>query len=156
MRPPLAVWQDRTEVSFILCVLPWKWSCLQCGRQGFDPWVFKIPWRKEWQATAVFLPGEFHGQSSLVGYSPRAMGSQRVRHDWAINTLFILHSYFVCTYIYIYIYTHTHIQSQSHCYILAKYVLTYWVLLPRDSVDFLPLWRSGVTNRDFFTVSHMI
>ena len=35
-----------------------------------DPWVEKIPWRKEWQPTPVFLPREFHGQRNLVGYSP--------------------------------------------------------------------------------------
>ena len=39
-------------------------------RYGFDPWVRKIPWRRIWQLTPVFLPGESHGQSSLVGYSP--------------------------------------------------------------------------------------
>ena len=33
----------------------------------FDPWVGKIPWRREWQPTPVFLPGEFNGQKSLVG-----------------------------------------------------------------------------------------
>ena len=32
--------------------------------------VGKIPWRKEWQPTPVFLPGESHGQRSLVGYGP--------------------------------------------------------------------------------------
>ena len=37
---------------------------------GFDPWVGKIPWRREWQATPVFLPEEFHGHRNLVGYSP--------------------------------------------------------------------------------------
>ena len=36
----------------------------------FDLWVRKIPWRKEWQPTAVFLSSEFQGQRSLVGYSP--------------------------------------------------------------------------------------
>ena len=36
----------------------------------FDPWVEKIPWRRKWQPTSVFLPGEFHGQRILVGYSP--------------------------------------------------------------------------------------
>ena len=55
--------------------LPWwlRWYriCLQCRRLGFDPWIGKIPWRREWQPTAVFLPREFHGQRSLVGYSPR-------------------------------------------------------------------------------------
>ena len=40
---------------------------------GFDPWVEKIPWSREWQPTPVFLPGEFHGQGSLAeGYSPGA------------------------------------------------------------------------------------
>ena len=39
-------------------------------RLGFDPWVGKIPWRRKWQSTPVFLPGESHGQKSLVGCSP--------------------------------------------------------------------------------------
>ena len=39
-------------------------------RCGFDPCVRKIPWRRPWQPTPVFLPGESHGQRSLVGYSP--------------------------------------------------------------------------------------
>ena len=39
-------------------------------REGFHPWVGKIPWRRAWQPTPVFLPGEFHGQRSLTGYSP--------------------------------------------------------------------------------------
>ena len=43
---------------------------LQCRRYGFDPWVGKIPWRRAWQPTPVFFPGEPHGQRSLVGYSP--------------------------------------------------------------------------------------
>ena len=37
---------------------------------GFNPWVGNIPWRRKWQSTPVFLPGESHGQRSLVGYSP--------------------------------------------------------------------------------------
>ena len=36
----------------------------------FDPWIGKIPWRRKWQPTPVFLPGTSHGQRSLVGYSP--------------------------------------------------------------------------------------
>ena len=35
---------------------------------GFDSWVGKIPWRREWQPTPIFLPGEFHGQKSLEVY----------------------------------------------------------------------------------------
>ena len=42
----------------------------QCRKPGFDPWVGKIPWRKERLPTPVFWPGEFHGQRSVVGYSP--------------------------------------------------------------------------------------
>ena len=41
---------------------------LQCRIPEFDPWVGKIPWRRECLPTPVFLPGEFHGQRSLVGY----------------------------------------------------------------------------------------
>ena len=35
----------------------------------FSPWVGKVPWRRKWQPTPVFLPGEFHRQRSLVGHS---------------------------------------------------------------------------------------
>ena len=41
----------------------------QCRTLGFDPWVRKIPWRREWQPTPAFSPGESHGQRSLAGYS---------------------------------------------------------------------------------------
>ena len=50
---------------------------------GFDPWSRRIPWRREWLATAVFLPAEFHGQGSLVGYSSWGC---RVGHIWVTNT----------------------------------------------------------------------
>ena len=42
----------------------------QCRRCGFDPWVRKIPWRRKFQPTPVFLLGESYGQRSLAGYSP--------------------------------------------------------------------------------------
>ena len=41
------------------------------GDQGSIPVSERFPWRREWLPTPVFLPGEFHGQSSLVSYSPR-------------------------------------------------------------------------------------
>ena len=67
--------------------LPWwlsgKESACQCRRHEFNPWVGKIPWRKNWQPTPVFLPGKSHGQRSLVGYSP--WGCKRVGHDLAIK-----------------------------------------------------------------------
>ena len=48
---------------------------------GFDPWIRKIPWRREWLLTPVFLPRKSHGQRSLVGYSP--WDGKRVGHDLA-------------------------------------------------------------------------
>ena len=56
--------------------LPWWFTQLRSGlqcrrlRPGFDPWIGTIPWSRKWQPTPVFLPGEFHGQRSLVGCSP--------------------------------------------------------------------------------------
>ena len=50
-----------------------KEPAYQCKRHkkcGFNPWVREIPWRRKWQPTPVFLPGECHGQRSLVGYNP--------------------------------------------------------------------------------------
>ena len=53
-------------------------QCRRHKRRGFDPWVRKIPWRRAWQPTPVFLSGETLGQRSLVGYSPWVC---RVEHD---------------------------------------------------------------------------
>ena len=53
--------------------LRWESVCLQCRRHGFNPWVGKIPRRREWKPTPVFLPG----QINLVDLG--SMGSQRVR-----------------------------------------------------------------------------
>ena len=47
-----------------------KESSCRCKSHGFNPWVGKIPWRREWQPTPVFLPGKSHAQRSLVGGSP--------------------------------------------------------------------------------------
>ena len=47
-----------------------KQSACQCRRWGFNPWVRKIPWRRKWQPTPAFLPGKFHEQRNLEGYSP--------------------------------------------------------------------------------------
>ena len=50
----------------------------------------------KWQPTPVFLPGEFHGQRSLVGYSPRG---GKVRHNWATNThIYTLELPLICTH----------------------------------------------------------
>ena len=76
--------------------LPWwlsgKESFCHCRRYGFNPWVRKIPWRRKWQPTPVFLSGESHGQRSLAGYNP--WGHQRVGHDLATKQP--LAKYHVC------------------------------------------------------------
>ena len=60
-------------------VAQWERIYLQCRRHSFHPWVWKIPWRREWQPTPVFLPGKSQGQRSLADYDP--WGCKRVRHD---------------------------------------------------------------------------
>ena len=77
--------------------------CLQCRsdrRLRFDSWVRKIPWRRTWQATPVFLPIQSRQQKSLVGCS------HRVRlncSDLACIHIYICMYVCVCIYIYIYI-----------------------------------------------------
>ena len=45
-------------------------NLVQCRRPGFDPWLRKIPWRREWLRTPVFSPGKSHRQRSLAGSNP--------------------------------------------------------------------------------------
>ena len=65
--PPLTGWVARI--------------CLQGRRPWFDSWVGKIPWRRTWQVTPVFLPGEFPWTEVPGGL--HSMGLQRVRHNGA-------------------------------------------------------------------------
>ena len=60
---------------------------LQCGRPGFNPWVGKIPWRRECLPTPVFWPGEFHGL-----YSP-----QGGKESTQLSDFYSLHFVFICT-----------------------------------------------------------
>ena len=45
-------------------------QCRRCKRHRINSWVGNTPWRRKWQPTRAFLPGNFHGQRSLAGYSP--------------------------------------------------------------------------------------
>ena len=80
---------DGSEVKASACICP------QCGRARFNPWIGKMPWRRKWQPTPVFLPGESHGWRSLVGYSPLG------RKEW--DTTELLHFHFqegsVCSFL---------------------------------------------------------
>ena len=115
-------WRDMTYVHSFNVLYYYLWASqvaqwlkkknkptCQCRRCGFDPWVGKIPWRRKWQPTPIFLPGKFHGQESLEGYSP--WGHKRFGHNktiiicvFLINKNFIwinqFHSYYQRSFIF--------------------------------------------------------
>ena len=104
-----------THTPFLSMGLP-KWlsgkeSACQCRRQGFDPWVRKIPWRRERQPTPVLLPGEIPWTEGAGGL--QSMGSWRAVHDWA------------------HIHTHTYPQVPRYAlyssFIQQMLIDTYWI-----------------------------
>ena len=75
----------------------WLRTCLpmQCRRhkrRGFDPWVGKIPWRRKWQPTPVFLPGKSYGQGSLAGYSPWGCTDSDMTEQLTLSLFFLFPS----------------------------------------------------------------
>ena len=77
----------------------------------FDPWVGKIPWRRKWQPTPILLPGKFHGQRSLVGYSPWN------RKELPLSFPFLFH-----------LSTEYHI-THIHCLCVMQYRLGYTIVM---------------------------
>ena len=72
-------------------------------RCGFHPWVRKIPWRREWQSTSVFLPVKSYGQRSLVGYSPWGhKESDMTEHKYVGIYLCVCVCVYVCVCVHIY------------------------------------------------------
>ena len=60
-------------------------QCRSHRRPRFDAWVGKIPWRRKWQPTAVFLPGKFHGQRSLWGHKESdSTEHARIVKEWSV------------------------------------------------------------------------
>ena len=57
-----------------------------------DPWVGKMPWRRKWQPTPVFLPGKSHGQRSLVGYTVHGVTKSWTRLRAQVCTVFKISS----------------------------------------------------------------
>ena len=105
------LWSKWNKPTSVVCIhlysldpwwLRWYRICLQCGRPRFSPWVRKIPWRRKWQPASVFLPGEFHGQKSLAGYSPwDQKGSDKT--EWLTLSLSHLFSIYLCIYLFTYL-----------------------------------------------------
>ena len=68
-----------------------KESTCNAGGLGSIPSAGKIPWRREWSPTPVFLPGELHGQRSLVGYSlcrKEPDSTERLTHTHSVQVAF--------------------------------------------------------------------
>ena len=75
-----------------------EFAC-NAGETGFDPWVGKMPWRRKWLLIPVFFLGEFHGQRSLVGYSPWGHIESDMTERLTLNT-WQLYGYAIYLFIY--------------------------------------------------------
>ena len=111
-----------------LLLFPWwlsgKESACQCRRhrrRGFDPWVWKIPWRKAWQP---FLPRKSHGQRRLVGYSlwghkesgttEHGENTHTPSHTYLLKVVCPPKSAFLEGELHIHTHTHTHTHTQNY------------------------------------------
>ena len=90
-----------------------------CGRLGFDPWVRKIPWRREWLFTPVFWPGELHGL-----YCPRCRKESDMTEPLSLSLSFMLHP----------------LNSTLTCgpfYLICCFHMRIWCLLKSSGPDLL-------------------
>ena len=125
--------------------------------QEFGTWVRKIPWRKKWKLTPVFLPRKSHRQRSLTGYSPWGC-SCRIRHDLATKCVCMC----VCVCVSLGICMHMHAFNMhkgcdwfSHTKPLVKKILVFYAsaLLSLFSAIFRPIRPLGCF---FSLVTHQI
>ena len=77
-----------SQRSLVLKRLSGEESACQCRRHRFHPCPGKIPWRRKWQPTPVFLPRKSHGQRSLAGCSP--WGHKKGGRDFAAKHHLVL------------------------------------------------------------------
>ena len=81
------IWASLVAQWYRICL-----QCRSCGRRRFDPWVGKIPQRRAWQSTPVFLPGESHGQRSLAGYTVHRLTKSQSWLKWlSMHTQFYIY-----------------------------------------------------------------
>ena len=125
----LSDWTELMPVNGLPWWLSGKESTCQYARQRFNPWIRKIPWRREWEPIPIFSPGKSQGQRSLVGYS--TWGCKTVRLDLATKaqqqclfTFICIYLYFDSSHIYIYVYT----------YICKKWKIAVLSILLNESV----------------------
>ena len=79
-------------------------------RRRFDPWVRKIPWRRNWQPPWIFLPGKSHGHRSLAGYSSWS--------QWELDMT-------ECTCTHAHTHTHTHTHKDIQQFLLQTYIVEH-------------------------------
>ena len=85
-----------------------------CRICRFNPWVWKIPWSRKWQPTAVFLPGKSQGQRSLVGYSPWDYKEWEMTEHISILSMLLL-LLFSCPVVSDSLRPHGLQHARSHC-----------------------------------------
>ena len=104
-------------VTLVLSMLP-RWhggkeftcQCQRHRRCRFNSWVRKIPWSRKWQPTPVFLPGKFHGQWSLAGYS--LWGRKELDMTEHAHT-------YTCKHLHMHTHTHTH---TTQCIVIRSFL----------------------------------
>ena len=113
--------------------IPWcfRWQriFLYCRRPRFDPWVRKIPLRRDWQPPPVFLPRKFHGLRSLVGYSPWDCKESDMTEQPALSLILCLPVIFILSIPVSYIYDIGKMVSNSWGYKrnLARASIFTWI-----------------------------
>ena len=143
------IWATREDPIFflrggmLLWWLRWWGIFLLCRRPEFDPWVEKIPWRREWLPTLIFLPGKLRGQRNLVGYSvggPKELDTTEKLTLSHFN-MFIIYLYFLVIYLLV---------SLNHFSIMVFLLNTDLLKFIWSVVDTVILCKFQVYN----TVSH--
>ena len=125
-------------------------------RYSFNPWVRKIPSSRKWHPTPVFLPGKFHGQRSLMGYSP---WGHKIRHDWTTEhiccvlkeySIIVLNNASLASIILEFVIGELRVQFLSPSYLLSPCALPCdFGILFRDQNAFLyPLWPALAKAQD--------
>ena len=95
-------WHGKKNICTLLKILSYQLCPMAkySRRHGFDSWVRKIPWRRKWQSTPVFLPGKSHRQRNLVGYSPwgckESDGTERLKHTFTTECSLLMWVWVCC------------------------------------------------------------
>ena len=96
-------------------------------------WVGKIPWRRAWQPTPVFLPGEFHGQRSLAGGSPWGCKQSDTTEQLSVR---------LCVHTRTHTHTHAHTHAHTHRWLGQKNLFKQRTKWFRQRKDFL-IWMDS-------------